>query len=569
MKVQLKLCWLLSAVGLLAGCASPGGSTGVMGDTVECGNGLVVSISGPASEAGVTILKSGGNAVDAAVATAFALAVTYPPGGNIGGGGFMIVHPAPGKGKPVAINYREAAPQAAFSNMFTPEESQFTRRAVAIPGTVRGMALAHSRFGSRPWAELLQPAIGLARHGFPIDRNLAESMNETLAAAKEFSEFQRVYGNPGGGPWKEGDRLVQPDLARTLETLAREGPDSFYRGTLARSIVAEMQRGGGLITVEDLSTYQAFEVMPLHARYRDKFDVYVPPSPSSGGTVLVEELNILNSFDLKTMGRWSGPTLHVLSEAMRRANRDRAEFLGDPAFVSIPSRLTSVEHGRELARSINLGKATPSAALSRELSGASESPNTTHFSIIDRSGMAVANTYTLERLWGSRVVVKDMGFLLNNDMRAFNLFPGTPDTNGVTATAANNISPGKRPLSSQCPTIVAQDGRVKLVTGSPGSQSIPHTILCTLINLVDFDLPLRSAVDLPRISHSWFPDQVVFEAPELYPDSVQALQKLGHTVVKTGPLPQGDAHTIWVQARGRYVGAADRRRSEAATAAGY
>jgi gamma-glutamyltranspeptidase/glutathione hydrolase len=516
----------------------------------------------------VSILKAGGNAVDAAVATAFALAVTYPAAGNLGGGGFMMVHPAPGAGEPVAIVYREVAPAAAFPTMFTKDDTLFTPKAVAVPGTVRGMGLAHQRFGSLPWAQLLQPAVALARDGFLVDRNLAELMNTYLAEKPHLPEFQRVFGKPGGGPWAAGDRLRQPDLARTLQLLADGGPEAFYKGPIADALVAEMARGNGLITTADLAAYRAIACLPLHARYRGVYDVYVPPPPSAG-VCLLEVLNILDTFDLKPWGRWSPTTFHVMAEAMRRANYDRARYLGDPAFVEIPARLTTPEYGRQLARTINLERATRSKELDADIPLAQESADTTHFSVIDRHGMAVANTYTLERLWGSRIVVKDRGFLLNNNMFGFNLFPGVTDTSGTVGTAPNTIAPGKRPLSSQTPTIVARDGRVLLVTGSPGSRAIPNTVACLLVNIIDFGMSIPKAVEAPRFTHEWFPDVISFETPERYPHLVQSLNALGHTVVRHGPRPQGDAQTIWVRSPNHYLGVADRRRTDTATAAGY
>ena len=565
------------ALGLI-GCAPQGIQTAdnrrpagavYSGNIVEAQHGVVVSISGPATAVGVSMLRQGGNAVDAAVATAFALAVAYPPAGNIGGGGFMLVHPAPGKGMPVAFDYRETAPAAAFPTMFTREESQFTHRAVAVPGTVRGFALAHRRFGTLPWKQLLQPSITLARDGFALDPHLAKFINEILAAAPEYSELQRVFGKVGGGGWQPGDLLKQPDLARTLQTLADLGPDAFYTGSIADEILAETTRGKGLITAADLAGYQAIERQPMTMRYRGAYDIYVPPPPSSGGICLLEELQMLESFDLKGWGRWSAETFHVLAEVMRRANYDRARYLGDPAFVKIPAELATRDYGRKLAASIDLHHATSSKDLSAEIPFAKESENTTHFSVIDNDGMAVANTYTLERLWGSRIVVRNMGFLLNNDMRAFNLFPGVTDTTGAIGTAPNVIAPGKRPISSMSPTIVARDGRVKLVTGSPGSQSIPHTILCLLLNTIDFEMPAQTAVEAPRLSHVWFPDQISFEAPERFPEVVQSLNALGHKVVRPGLLPQGDAQTIWVIKSNHYIGVADLRRNDKAAAEGF
>jgi gamma-glutamyltranspeptidase/glutathione hydrolase len=354
-------------------------------------------------------------------------------------------------------------------------------------------------------------------------------------------------------------------LARTLLILARDGPNAFYEGRIADEIAAEMRRGNGLITAADLAAYQAIERKPLTARYRNEYDVYVPPPASSGGVCLIEELHMLETFDLRACGRWSPTTLHVMAEAMRRANCDRARYLGDSAFVEIPSELTTPAYGHRLAKKIDLNRATPSTDLATDIPVSDEGENTTHFSIIDRNGMAVANTYTLERRWGSRVVVKNMGFLLNNDMWAFNLFPGYTDAKGAIGTPPNTIAPGKRPLSSQTPTIVARDGRVKLITGSPGSRAIPHTILGIIVSTIDFDMPVEAAVAWPRISHQWFPDHITLENPECYPDLCKALKNLGHTIVRHGPLPQGDAHTIWVIRSNRYVGVADRRFNGRAT----
>ena len=556
------------------GCVSPGGKAEMSPlappgkyscNSAEGRSGMVVSVSVPASDVGRSVLMRGGNAVDAAVATAFALAVTYPPAGNLGGGGFMLVHPAPGEGDPVAFIYRETAPAAAKPGMYTKEDSQYTHKAVATPGTVRGLALVHRRFGTLPWAQLIAPAVALARDGFLIDTNLADSLNETLPKATDAPEFLRVFGKPGGGPWKPGDRLVQPDLARTLQLLADLGPDAFYTGPIADSLVDEMARGKGLITHRDLADYQPLACKPLTTRYRGTYDVYVPPPPSAGGACLLEELNIVQCFDLKAWDRWSPQLMHVMAEAMRRAQYDRARYLGDPAFVEIPSRLTTPEYGRQLAQSIDLHKAGRSEPLPAGGPSSREEQSTTHFSIIDHKGMAVANTYTLERLWGTRIVVKNRGFLLNNNMFGFNLFPGETDTFGV----ANTIAPGKRMLSSQAPTIVAEGGRVKLVTGTPGTRAIPNTVLCLMVNLIDFEMPLRAAVEAPRFSHEWLPDQISFEAPERYPDLVKAMTAMGHTIVRTGPRPQGDAQTIWVVEPGRYVGAADVRRSKNSSAAGY
>ena len=535
----------------------------------EVRNGMVVSVSAPASDAGLSILKRGGNAVDAAVATAFALAVTYPLAGNIGGGGMMLVHAGRGSGGDVvAFDYRESAPAAAWQTMVTKEESQYTHRAVATPGTIRGLALAHRRFGTLPWSELLQPGIALAREGFLVDSHLAGSTNGILAAAPEFSELQHVYGKPGGGLWQAGDLMLLPDLARTLELLACLGPDAFYSGPIAAALLAEIQSGQGLITAEDLSGYQALERRPLVTRYRGAYDIYAPPAPSAGGVCLIEALNVLETFELAKSGRWSARTLHLMAEAMRRATCDRARYLGDPAFVEVPVWLTSKPYARALAATIDPSKATRSESLSGDIALPPESPSTTHFSVMDRDGMAVSNTTTLERRWGSRIVVKGMGFLLNNDMRAFNLFPGETDTLGNVGTAANTIAPHKRPITSMAPTIVAKEGRAVLVTGSPGSRAIPHTILNILVSVLDYAIPIHDAVLAPRLSHVWFPDQISMESPERLPESVAALESMGHTVVAPSPLPfQGDAHTIQSLGENSFMGVADTRIS--GKASGY
>ncbi len=537
-------------------------SSAAAAEPLEHKHGIVVSVSRPASEVGVTILKEGGSAVDAAVATAFALAVTHPAAGNIGGGGFMVVHPP--KGAPAVFEYRETAPAAATKTMFQKEDCVYGPRVVGIPGTVRGMALAHQKFGKLPWKAVVMPAAALADKGFLLDEHQAGSINTIVAAASDFPELCRVYGRSDGKPWKAGDRLVQPDLARTLRLIAAEGPDAFYTGPIADLLVAEMRSGGGLITKDDLAHYKAVERVPIHGSYRG-YDIYAPSPPSSGGICLVQMLNVLENFDLKKHGRFAPETLHLMAEAMRRAFCDRARYLGDPAFVAIPEHLTSKEYAKKIAGEINLGKATRSEDLARDIPLAPEGDSTTHFSVIDKDGVAVANTYTLERSYGSRVVVKGAGFLLNNEMMDFNWRPGVTDRKGGIGTAPNLIAPGKRMLSSQTPTIVAKNGKVLLITGSPGSRTIINTVLGIVVSVLDYDMPIQDAVDAPRIHHQWFPDELRMERVSEQPAAVAAMQKLGHKVVGTR---QGDAHSIWVNPQtGGYVGAADKRLS--GFAAGY
>lgn len=532
---------------------------------VEAASGMVVSVSAPGSDVGLSILKQGGNAVDATVATAFALAVTYPAAGNIGGGGFMVIHPAPGKGKPTVIEYRETAPAAATKTMYTGKDSSmYGHKVVGVPGTVRGMALAHKRFGKLPWKDLVLPAVKLAHDGFAIDAELADSLNKIVRAADGFAELRRVFGKNGRPEWKAGNRLTQPELAKTLRRIAEEGPDAFYTGAIADQLAAEMKAGGGLITKQDLAAYKAIEREPVRGSYRG-YDVYGPPPPSSGGICLVQMLNVLEHFDLKKQGRWSPETLHVMAEAMRRAYCDRARHLGDPEFVKIPAHLTSKEYAAKLASAIDLKRATRSEDLAKDVTLPPEGDSTTHFSVIDKDGMAVANTYTLERGYGSRVVVKGAGFLLNNEMLDFNRRPGYTDRSGAIGTEPNLIAPGKRMLSSQAPTILAKDGKVTLVTGSPGGRTIINTVLCVVVNVVDFEMEIQEAVDAPRMHHQWFPDEIRMEGKARIPEAVKRLQALGHAV--TGA-KQGDAHSIRVDPQtGRYQGAADRRIS--GKASGY
>jgi gamma-glutamyltranspeptidase/glutathione hydrolase len=519
-------------------------------------HGIVVAVSPPGADTGRAILQQGGNAVDAAVATAFAMAVTYPAAGNIGGGGFMMIYPADGKREPVLIDYREKAPLAAHKTMYTKHDSWYSAKAVGVPGTVRGLALAHARFGKLPWKDLVMPAVRLAEDGFTIDAPLAASLNRIVGSSPDFPELRRVLGKNGTATWEAGDRLVQKDLARTLRRIAEEGPDGFYKGTIAELLAAEMKRDGGLITTEDLATYKAKARRPIHGTYRG-YEVYAPPPPSSGGTCLVEMLNILENFDLRKHDRFAPETLHVLIETMRRAYCDRARYLGDADFVSIPAFLTSKAYARKLAQSIDLHRATRSEDLARDIPLKGEGDSTTHFSIIDGDGMAVANTYTLERSYGSRIVVKGAGFLLNNEMMDFNWFPGETTRQGTIGTEPNLVAPGKRMLSSQTPTIVTKDGKVVLITGSPGSRTIINTVLCILVNVIDFDMDLQAAVDAPRLHHPWFPDVAGFEDADECATLVRHLQALGHKVQSTR---QGDAHSIgWDRKAGKYVGAADHR----------
>lgn len=526
--------------------------------------GMVVSDSAPASRIGREILRAGGSAVDAAVATAFALAVAWPDAGNIGGGGFMMVRPADGL-HPVCIDYRETAPLVMHARSFTRDDTTFAHKAVGVPGTVRGLAAAHQRFGKLPWQDLVIPAARLAEDGVPVDRALADSLNDVLGEPRviqesRFDELRRVYGHPDGRPWRPGDRLVLPDLGKTLRVIAREGADAFYQGSIANQIVDEMQRGDGLISKKDLERYQAKLRPAIRGEYRG-YTILGAPPPSSGGICVIETLNILENFDLGKRDRYAPETIHLIAESMRRAFADRARYLGDPDFVSIPSFLTEKSYAKRLSDTIDLQQATPSAAITPELSLTAESPDTTHFSVVDGEGMAVSNTYTLEASWGSRIVVKDAGFVLNNEMGDFNWFPGETNTLGRVGTPANTVAGGKRMLSSQSPTIVEKDGKLVLVTGSPGGRTIINTVTCILLNLIDFQQSPAAAVANVRMHHQWFPDRIDLERndQDRHTEAIAGLIQRGHNVADR--LEQGSAHSIAIDDQtGRLIGIADYRR---------
>jgi len=525
---------------------------------------MVVSVSPTATDVGVAVLRDGGNAVDAAVAVGFALAVTWPEAGNIGGGGFMMIAPAPDI-EPVCVDYRETAPAAATANMFSGGTNYKGHLVVGTPGTVAGLALAHQRYGHLPWRRLVEPAARLAEAGFAIDAALAEGLNVLVAEEPEFAELQRVFARGDDRAWRAGDRLIQDDLATTLHRIATAGPQAFYRGPIARRIAEEMKTGGGLITLNDLASYTAKIRRPIHGTYRG-YDIYGPPPPSSGGIVVVETLNLLENFNLAAHKRWSPRAVHLVIESMRRAYLDRARFLGDPDFVRIPGRLITKDYAQGLAKGIALDKATPSAELAPDIDLAEEGNSTTHFCVVDSSGMGVSNTYTIERSWGSRVVVRGAGFLLNNEMTDFNHRPGHTDQRGAIGTPPNTVEPKKRMLSSQCPVIVLHDGKMFLLTGSPGGRTIPNTVLCVLLGVLQYEEDLMTAIQQPRLHHQWMPDEVLFEGiqrPE-FQNLIEQLRHMGHDISPKSRR-QGDAHSIHIDGT-RIIGVADQRRTTAKAA---
>lgn len=501
---------------------------------VRGANGVVASSSALASEVGVAIMKDGGNAVDAAIATAFAMAVTWPTAGNIGGGGFMIYHGA--DGEKTAFDFREKAPLAATKTMYLDADGNVIDNsnhegilAVGVPGTVAGLHLAHERFGSLPWEELLEPAIRLASSGIPITWKLADDFEGRMPRFEQYPSSRKVFTNPDGDFYQPGDTWVQKDLAATLRRIQKNGRDGFYRGRTAQLIADFMAANDGLITLEDLAKYEAVEREPILGSYRGHEIVSMPP-PSSGGVVLVEMLNILEGFDLAEIGHNSALYLHLLTESMRRAYADRANYLGDPDFnENMPlERLTSKDYAAKLRSSINMAeKSVSDPALFAQ---AYESDQTTHFSVADGAGNMVSLTYTLEWGYGSHIVVEGAGFLLNNEMGDFNARPGVTDENGWIGTEPNQIRPEQRMLSSMTPTIVAKDGVPIFATGSPGGKTIINTTMQTILNVVDHGMTIAESVEAPRIHHQWLPDITRFEGRGFSPDTLRIYEELGHTI---------------------------------------
>jgi gamma-glutamyltranspeptidase/glutathione hydrolase len=572
-RLILPLVLVIAAPWLAAGARAEG-------QTETFSRHVVVAQERFAAEAGRDVLRRGGNAVDAAIATAFALAVTLPEAGNLGGGGFIVAYLADRR-QVVTVDFRELAPHSAAPTMYLGPDGKPRPHhragawAAAVPGTVRGLGLAHSQFGKIPWADLVRPAARLAREGFGISADLAGSLNRQLPPENrgdrtrtarddmgrlaDFAESAAALGKPDHTPWRALDRLVQPDLAGTLDRIAEAGPDEFYTGRTARFIAKYMAEHDGFVTLDDLKSYQAKLRPPTHATFRG-FDVFSIGPPSSGGIVLCQMLNILERFDLKHDGRAAPRTLHLVTEAMRRAFFTRADRLGDPDFITIPvEELTSKTYAGELARSIG-AEATPSRALANFAIVPAEGEHTTHLSTIDEAGNAVALTYTLEDSYGAKCVVAGAGFLLNNEMGDFNLIPDRTDTSGRIGTPANRIAPHKRMLSSQTPALVLKDGRVHVVTGSPGGRTIPNTTLWVLLDLLEFGLDPRAAVDAPRTHHQWFPDVLVLEGRSWPKATQDALGALGHKLKFANH--QGIANTIVVDLAGQKLfGIADHRRA--------
>lgn len=526
-------------------------------------SGMVASATEISSRVGDDILRAGGNAVDAAIATGFALAVTFPQAGNIGGGGFMVVRLPDGTA--TTIDFRERAPLESHPEMFLDELGEYSARihhnshvAVGVPGTVAGMEMAHKKFGKLPWAQLVEPAVRLASEGFEMTPYLSRSLAGILPQMAQYPASIEAFSKDGT-PYKVGELFRQPDLGKTLARIRDEGRDGFYKGETARLIVEEMNRGGGLISYQDLEEYEAKEREPVRGTYRGYGVIGMPP-PSSGGVGVIEMLNILEGFDLKGMGHNSPAYLHHLAESMRLAFRDRALHIADPDFEEIPvARLTDKGYAAELRKGIDPKRPTPSRLEDARL--AYESDETTHYSVVDGDGMAVAVTYTLENSYGMKAVVPGAGFLLNNEMGDFNPKLGLTTETGLVGTRPNLAQPKKTMLSSMSPTILEKDGKLVAVVGSPGGRTIINTVLQVVLNLVDFEMDVQEAVDAKRIHHQWFPDRISVEAG-MDPATVKALRDMGHTVRMRGT--QGRAHSIVIDpATNERVGVADPRDADA------
>ncbi|OGU28202.1 MAG: gamma-glutamyltransferase [Ignavibacteria bacterium GWA2_54_16] len=539
--------------------------------TEKSEHGMVVSSHSLASEAGIEIMKTGGNAIDAAVATGLALAVVHPAAGNIGGGGFMVI--VTKDGKSTTIDFREKAPKFAHENMYLDANGKYIRksnhegyRSVGVPGTVAGFDLALKKYGTRDWKEVIQPAIRLADEGFRLSTALGNDFRGLKNDFKKYTSSAKVFLKSDTASYSEGELWRQPDLALSLKRIRDDGRNGFYKGKTAHLIADDMKRHGGLITKEDLAAYRAVERVPIRGTYRG-YDVVSMPPPSSGGVGLIEMLNILEGYDLRSLGHNSPAYLHLLIEAMRNAYRDRARFLGDPDFVhAIPlGNLTSKKYAEEIRRSIDPHRASKS--LLEQVAEDAESMETTHYSVMDGEGNAVVVTYTLEGWYGSRIVADGTGILLNNEMGDFNPIPGLTDSTGYIGTRPNLVEPEKRMLSSMTPTILLKGGKPWALIGSIGGRTIINTVLQAVLGLVDYNLPLADALEAGRIHHQWFPDEVLVERGFYTPELQKSLEAFGHHPTRSSKL--GRMNCIVIDQRtGEREGVADSRDPDA-RAVGY
>ena len=533
-------------------------------------NGMVVTSHFLATRSAMEVLKNGGNAIDAAVTAAFSLAVVQPRSGNIGGGGFMLVSSA-AENEVYAIDYREKAPKAAVENMFLKKDgeadadlSRFSHLASGVPGTVAGLALALEKFGTISLQQALSPAIKLAEEGFIVTSRFSLGIAKRAKRLQRWQSTREVFFKEDGSMYQPGDRFIQKELAATLQRISDHGFREFYEGETAKLVVDQMEKHGGLITMEDMAEYSPVIRKPVSGMYRG-YDIFSMPPPSSGGIHLIQILNILEGFPISELGHNSADTIHLMAEAMKVAYADRSRYLGDQDFVEVPQQgLTSKKYAEHQRQYIYRMAANPSRAVFPGDPFPYESNETTHFSIVDRYGNAVSNTYTINFSYGSGIVVSGAGFLLNNEMDDFSVKPGVPNAYGLIGGDANKIEPGKRMLSSMSPTIVKKDGKVYLVTGSPGGSRIITTTLQVIMNVIDHGLNIQSAVSAPRIHHQWLPDELRIEEG-ISPDTVSLLKKMGHKVVRKSAM--GASQSILVK-DGVFYGGSDPRRSTS-LAAGF
>lgn len=565
MKQHLVTRWLAMAMALALSLTSPALYADPGRTPLRAENGMVSSTSRLASDVGADILRKGGNAVDAAVATAFALAVTWPSAGNIGGGGFMVYHGE--DGHTTTFDFREKAPLAATERMYINEDGEVENNhrsllSVGVPGTVAGMYKAHQELGQLPWALLVQPAIDLARNGIPITWALYSGFQRNQSYWEEYPSSGEVFLKQDGSQYELGDTWYQPDLAATLELIRDHGHDGFYRGENAQRLARFMEDNGGIITEEDLARYEAIEREPIRSTYRG-YEIIGMPPPSSGGVTMAQMFNILEGFDLAEMGHNSADYLHVLTEAMRRAYANRAEHLGDADFnPDMPlERLLSKDYAATLRASIDMDQASESEPM--DFANRYESEDTTHYSVVDSEGNMVSVTYTLEQSYGSRIVAGGGGYLLNNEMGDFNPFPGDTNESGRIGTPPNLIAPEKRMLSSMSPTIVALDGKPLMAIGSPGGRTIINTTMQVILNVIDHDMNVAEAIESPRIHHQWLPDVTSFENWGFSPDTIRLYEDKGHELRRRGT--QGSAMGVYHSPEtGLYLGGADSRSGDSA-----
>lgn len=571
--LTLGLCLSVSAAPPPVAAPAPV-SYGVEADVfhpVRAENGMVASQDSLATQVGVDILKQGGNAVDAAVAVGFALAVTHPQAGNIGGGGFMMLRTK--DGKTTAIDFREMAPEKATRDMFLDaqgnadsKKSLTSHLASGTPGTVAGFAMALEKYGTLPLNKVIQPAIKLAQDGFTVNDALAEDLKVYGAEVlPNHPNSKAIFWKADGNPLQKGDKLVQTNLAKSLEMIAEIGPDAFYKGTIADQIAEEMAKNGGLISKDDLANYKAIERAPISGDYRG-YQIFSMPPPSSGGIHIVEILNILENFDLTKYGFGSADAMQLTAEAEKYAYADRSEYLGDPDFVKVPwQALTDKAYAKSLADKIDINKARPSSEIKPGNLAPYESNQTTHFSVVDKDGNAVAVTYTLNTVFGTGIVAGNTGIIMNNQMDDFSAKPGVPNVYGLVGGDANAVGPHKRPLSSMSPTIVVKDGKTWLVTGSPGGSRIITTVLQMVMNTIDYGMNVAEATNAPRFHHQWLPDELRVEKG-FSPDTLKLLKEKGQNVVVKEAM--GSTQSIMMGPDGALYGASDPRSVDDLTA-GY